>query len=684
MPITKEFDGRIAYIQKRDLWSSDVTGVFSDQDVAISSDVDPTKQIKFNADPLSGDTALTLQAGAAASNITITFPNTSGTLALDGSGPGVGFETIQTPAGTSPVATGASDVLTLAVSGGGITITGNATTDTVTYALDSSVARIATTLTNSRVTFANASGQLTDNSRLTYVSGQLSSVNGGSLSAPYSANPDRDILVETFPIIQWGQDPNIAYNGVPLCLFWDGIAQELQFCTTDQTSLLSVRGSGINANDGNYNNLTAISNLAASYVPANRVFFAASSGVLSSSSLLLWDVTNSVMSVGTTALTTSRRLTVRGSGSTSATFSGRFENFAGSVGLAVRDDQRVGIANDPLGTARLYVVDSNSLTTGSPQAINVVQNHTAGVTSGFPTAFSSLANALSGANTITFMQGFGIQVRTDSQSGTITNYQGADISARHTGSTALNIINFNGLSVDSQIESSTGSGTISNMRALQAVISSTSGTLVSATTVEVMRIAATLPHGGCTTYRGLSIEAPTSTVTPTTATSLQVAVPTVGTTRFSVNLLGAAGTTADGITWNSETTTNLWREAAARLRTSGSLSISQRLQTRTLVDSTSTGSLLALSLTGTSFLQLSNTTGAITIQGMAGGGLDGHIVTIVNRTTFNLTINNEDLAATAANRVLTGTGAAITIPNNGAFLAIYNTTTSRWYAIGKY
>lgn len=43
------------------------------------------------------------------------------------------FTTIQTPAGTSPVADSASDTLTLAA-GTGITITGDSTTDTVTIA----------------------------------------------------------------------------------------------------------------------------------------------------------------------------------------------------------------------------------------------------------------------------------------------------------------------------------------------------------------------------------------------------------------------------------------------------------------------------------------------------------------------------------------------------------------------
>lgn len=41
------------------------------------------------------------------------------------------FKTIQTPSGTSPVATGPTDILTLTSSDNSITITGDSTTDTI-------------------------------------------------------------------------------------------------------------------------------------------------------------------------------------------------------------------------------------------------------------------------------------------------------------------------------------------------------------------------------------------------------------------------------------------------------------------------------------------------------------------------------------------------------------------------
>jgi hypothetical protein len=50
-----------------------------------------------------------------------------------GSSGGNSFETIQVPSGTSPVAESSTDILTL-IAGAGITITGDASTDTITIA----------------------------------------------------------------------------------------------------------------------------------------------------------------------------------------------------------------------------------------------------------------------------------------------------------------------------------------------------------------------------------------------------------------------------------------------------------------------------------------------------------------------------------------------------------------------
>lgn len=263
------------------------------------------------------------------------------------------------------------------------------------------------------------------------------------------------------------------------------------------------------------------------------------------------------------------RLVIRGRGNTSSSTALLVEDSAGTDIFAVRDDSRVGICTSVSSTSRVNVLDSNSLTTGNNQALNVVQNHTAGNTAGFPTAFSTLVNAVSGASTINFMQAFGVQGRTDTQTGDINYYQGADISARHTRAGALNITTLQALNAYAQVESASGSGTIGSMRGAVIGLLYASGNTVNVTTAEVLRVYAGDAGGTVTTHRGVSIETPTSG-TITTNESLRVNVPTVGTNRYGIHLVGATGTNADGLKWNSGDT-NFWRESAAVLRTDGAM-----------------------------------------------------------------------------------------------------------------
>ena len=136
MPIFKDGNGVIQYTQKKDLWSSDVTGVFGDDDFAISDELDPLKQIQFNASTLPTDTTVTIEGNSlTAGDITVILPSTSGTLSYAGATNS--FTTIQTDAGTSPVADSSTDTLTLTSSDSSILTTGDATTDTVSFTINS-------------------------------------------------------------------------------------------------------------------------------------------------------------------------------------------------------------------------------------------------------------------------------------------------------------------------------------------------------------------------------------------------------------------------------------------------------------------------------------------------------------------------------------------------------------------
>jgi hypothetical protein len=141
MALIKNGNGEIIYTAPPDQNLAQATGVNAASGFAISDDIDKLKQIQFNP---------TAQTGASATDITLTLPATSGTIATVGSS-GSSFTTIQCPAGTSPVATGPTDTLTLASSDNSVTITGNSTTDTVNLAAQklTTVASTDATITGS-------------------------------------------------------------------------------------------------------------------------------------------------------------------------------------------------------------------------------------------------------------------------------------------------------------------------------------------------------------------------------------------------------------------------------------------------------------------------------------------------------------------------------------------------------
>jgi hypothetical protein len=96
-------------------------------------------------------------------------------------------------------------------------------------------------------------------------------------------------------------------------------------------------------------------------------------------------------------------------------------------------------------------------------------------------------------------------------------------------------------------------------------------------------------------------------------------------------------------------------------------------------NNTSTGTVTALTTTGTSAIRLTSST-TITLQGI-GNGVNGKILRITNLTNNGLLVVNESGSATAANRIITGTGADITIPNNNTFALVYDSTTQRWRVV---
>ncbi len=95
---------------------------------------------------------------------------------------------------------------------------------------------------------------------------------------------------------------------------------------------------------------------------------------------------------------------------------------------------------------------------------------------------------------------------------------------------------------------------------------------------------------------------------------------------------------------------------------------------------------------GTLFNNLNTTTNKFSsyrITGPAGdysisgftGGVDGRIITIYNATVNNLDILEQNAGSLAANRIITGTGGDITVPNGASITLQYNTVDNRWISI---
>ena len=95
---------------------------------------------------------------------------------------------------------------------------------------------------------------------------------------------------------------------------------------------------------------------------------------------------------------------------------------------------------------------------------------------------------------------------------------------------------------------------------------------------------------------------------------------------------------------------------------------------------TSTGTINDVSTSQKSYFQFTGA-GAVTVTGFANGS-DGKVILLTNKTGSQLTINNNDSGSSAANRILTGTGASLSVENNASIMAVYDSTNSLWNIVG--
>ena len=81
-----------------------------------------------------------------------------------------------------------------------------------------------------------------------------------------------------------------------------------------------------------------------------------------------------------------------------------------------------------------------------------------------------------------------------------------------------------------------------------------------------------------------------------------------------------------------------------------------------------------------SFFIVSGATAAFSITGLAAGG-DGQLIVLFNSTAQNMTIANQNAGSSAANRIITTTGADMATTGVGCAMLIYSTSVSRWVLI---
>lgn len=93
-------------------------------------------------------------------------------------------------------------------------------------------------------------------------------------------------------------------------------------------------------------------------------------------------------------------------------------------------------------------------------------------------------------------------------------------------------------------------------------------------------------------------------------------------------------------------------------------------------DNSSSGTLSDVANSGTSYIRF---TAATQINSFV-AGFDAKILVIKNASGGNISIANET-GGTAANRIVTGTGAGITLANTATLTLIYDSGASRWSVI---
>lgn len=102
-------------------------------------------------------------------------------------------------------------------------------------------------------------------------------------------------------------------------------------------------------------------------------------------------------------------------------------------------------------------------------------------------------------------------------------------------------------------------------------------------------------------------------------------------------------------------------------------------KTSSVANDTATGANATLSVVATTLVRL--TDGSLTSIDMIPAASTAREIVLLNRTGNSININNET-GATAADRILTGTGAQIALADSAALVLAYDLTSARWQIVG--
>ena len=97
-------------------------------------------------------------------------------------------------------------------------------------------------------------------------------------------------------------------------------------------------------------------------------------------------------------------------------------------------------------------------------------------------------------------------------------------------------------------------------------------------------------------------------------------------------------------------------------------------------DAASTGSNTTVAAITSGLIRLTNSS-LVSVSGIP-AGIGGQQLVIENQTGNQITINNQETTATAANRIYTGTAANVAMPSNATFIFTYDATAARWMLTG--